>query len=155
MDRSANCVFCDIVRGHEPASVVYEDGQVLAFMSLVQFNAGHVLVIPKAHRADVRDFEPSLGTAVMTAVTRVARAVTATFEPDGLTVQHNVGEAGGQDVFHAHVHIYTRYAGDGLHRTYPQSPPHPPRAELDRLAERIRDRLTIEGRKDLPCPRNA
>ena len=150
MNRSPDCVFCDIVAGHEPASVVFEDGEVLAFMNLVQFNPGHVLVIPKAHRADIRDFEPPLGAAVMTAVARIARAVAATFEPDGLTVQHNIGEAGGQDVFHAHLHIYTRYAGDGLHRTYPQSPPHPPRAELDRLAERIRSELPTEHREDLP-----
>lgn len=149
-DRERGCVFCDIVAGEEAASVVFEDDRVLAFMNRAQFNAGHVLVIPMPNRADARELEPMLGAAIMNAVSEVARAVTRAFQPDGLTVQHNIGAAGGQDVFHAHVHIYTRHPGDGLHRTYPQAPPRPPRAELDALAERIRTELPSEDRENQP-----
>jgi histidine triad (HIT) family protein len=139
--RQPDCIFCDIVAGELRASIVLEDDLVLAFMNLGQFNDGHVLVIPKAHLRDVREFDPGVGAAVMNAVTQVSRAVTQAFAPDGLTVRHNIGDAGGQDVFHAHIHVQARNDGDGLHRAYPSAPPHPPRAELDRLASTIRDHL--------------
>jgi histidine triad (HIT) family protein len=141
MTRQPDCIFCDIVAGKLPASVVLEDDLVLAFMNLGQFNDGHVLVIPKAHLSDVREFDPGIGTAAMNAVTQVSRAVTEAFAPDGLTVRHNIGDAGGQDVFHAHIHVQARTDGDGLHRAYPSAPPHPARAELDRLAATIRNHL--------------
>jgi histidine triad (HIT) family protein len=142
MDGAPGCVFCAIVAGEEPANMVLEDYEVLAFMNRAQLSAGHVPVIPKAHRVDLRDFEPSLNAAIMHAVSAVAGAVTMPVAPDGLTSQHNIGEAGGQDVFHAHFHVYAPQHGDGLHRTYPQSPPHPPRSELDALARRIRAEIS-------------
>ena len=61
----AECVFCAIVAGDEPASVVLEDELTLAFLDLRQFHPGHVLVIPKEHVADVRGLDDELGAAVM------------------------------------------------------------------------------------------
>lgn len=144
MTRQTACTFCDIVAGDLPASVVFEDDRVLAFMNLAQATEGHTLVIPKTHYDDIRDFDPATGTAVMDAVARVTRAVSEAFAPDGLTIRHNIGAAGGQDVFHAHFHVQARYTGDGLHRAYSSAPRHPPRAELDRLAATIREQLPGE-----------
>ena len=141
MTRAPDYIFCDIVAGQLPASVVFEDARVLAFMDLAQTTEGHTLVVPRAHFDDMRDFDPTTGAAVMNAVAAVTARVTAAFEPEGLTIRHNIGEAGGQDVFHAHFHVYARYQGDGLHRPYQSAPSRPSRAELDRLATTIRMHL--------------
>lgn len=140
-DRAPGCVFCDIVAGTESASVVLENDRVLAFLDLAQATEGHTLVIPKAHHADIREFDPATGAAVMAAVGEVARALTEAFNPDGLTIHHNIGEAGGQDVFHAHFHVHPRFVGDSLLLGYATAPPHPARAKLDRLAATIREHL--------------
>jgi histidine triad (HIT) family protein len=137
----AECVFCAIVAGEEPASVVFEDSATMAFLDIRQFHPGHVLVIPKEHVADVRGLSDELGAAVMRSVGRASRAVTAAIAPDGINVWHAAGAAAGQDVFHAHFHVYPRYAGDGMLAVYPPSPAQPPREELDRIAAEIRGRL--------------
>ena len=65
---SEECIFCDIVHGRAPASVVYGDELTMAFVDLRQFNAGHVLVIPRAHLHDVRELDESTGAALMATV---------------------------------------------------------------------------------------
>jgi histidine triad (HIT) family protein len=137
------CIFCRIIVGEEPGSFVLDEPAVVAFLDINQFAPGHVLIVPRTHRADVREFEPELSAAVLDAVARVARAVTAVFRPDGLSVMHNIGEAGGQDVFHAHFHVYPRYHGDGMLRLYPTAPGRPSRAALDEVAARLRG--AVEG----------
>ena len=137
----AECVFCAIVAGDEPASVVFEDSATMVFLDIRQFHPGHVLVIPKEHVADVRGLSDELGAAVMRSVGRAARAVTAAMAPDGINVTHAAGEAAGQDVFHAHFHIHPRCSGDGMLPPYPSKPTEPSRAELDRIAGEIRGQL--------------
>ncbi|MPZ99655.1 MAG: HIT domain-containing protein [Dehalococcoidia bacterium] len=138
---SERCIFCDIVAGTAPASVVHEDERTLAFMDLHQFHPGHVLVVPKAHRVDARELEDDLAGAVMLTVVRIARAVTAAFEPEGISISHAIGEAAGQEVPHAHFHVWPRYFEDGLLRVYLSKSASPPRDELDEQARRIRERL--------------
>ena len=137
----AECVFCAIVAGDEPASVVLEDELTLAFLDLRQFHPGHVLVIPKEHVTDVRGLDDELGAAVMRSVGRAARAVMAAIGPDGINVTHEAGEAAGQEVFHAHFHIHARYSGDGMLPPYPSKPAEPSRVELDAIAGEIRAHL--------------
>lgn len=137
----AECMFCAIVAGDEAASVLFEDSATMEFLDIRQFHPGHVLVIPKEHVADVRELDDALGAAVMRSVGRASRAVTAAIAPDGINVWHAAGEAAGQDVFHAHFHVYPRYAGDGMLAVYPSKPTEPPREELDRIAVEIRARL--------------
>ncbi len=139
------CVFCAIVAGTEPASVVWEDSLAMAFMDLRQPNPGHVLVVPRAHIADILELDDHTGAALMAGTTRVARGVARAFAPDGLNVWQSTGEAAGQEVFHLHLHVMPRQTGDTLFRPYTELPPPTPRATLDALAEELRGQLPEEA----------
>jgi histidine triad (HIT) family protein len=141
---SEACVFCEIVQGASPASVVYEDDLTMAFMNLNQFHPGHTLVIPREHLADVRELDDAAGAALMAGISRVARAVSAAFPCEGISVFHAIGPAAFQDVPHLHIHVLPRRTGDGLLRVYPSAPATPERGALDRYAASIRQQLSAE-----------
>src|SRR5207253_10519433 len=82
---SEGCVFCGIVRGTEPASVVWEDDLTMAFLDRRQFHAGHTPVIPRLHLCDVRELDDTTGAALMASVARITRAVAAGFPNQGLS----------------------------------------------------------------------
>jgi histidine triad (HIT) family protein len=132
------CIFCAIVAGREPASRVYEDADTLAFMNLRQANPGHVLVIPKGHVSTIDQLPLTLAATLAQTVVRVSRAIQAAFAPDGLSVWQSNGVAAGQEIFHVHVHVFSRRAGDGFLAVYPALPPVIPRPELDQLAAQLR-----------------
>jgi histidine triad (HIT) family protein len=132
------CAFCAIVAGTMPASIVETDSLTMAFVDLRQFHPGHVLVIPRAHIADVRAVDDATAAALMVAVARVARAVDALFPADGLSVWHSAGEGANQEVPHLHVHIHPRRTGDEVLRVYPSPPSVPPRTVLDDMAAKLR-----------------
>jgi histidine triad (HIT) family protein len=132
-----DCIFCAIAAHEADASIVFEDDATIAFMDLRQMSPGHVLVIPKTHAPDIFALDDETGAAVMRAVVRVARAVRAALQPEGLNIWQSNGEAAGQEVPHVHFHVLPRVVGDGMLRIYPQRPDYPPRSELDELAARI------------------
>lgn len=132
------CVFCAIVAGETPASVVAADALTLAFLDLRQYHAGHVLVIPRQHVTDIRTVDDATGAALMRAVARVARAVDRAFPGDGLSVWHSAGAGANQEVPHLHFHVHPRRLGDGVLQVYPGLPAYPDRATLDAWAERLR-----------------
>ena len=135
------CLFCAIVAGEAPASVVWEDPAVIAFMDLRQPISGHVLVIPRRHIADILELDDDTGASLMAGTARVARAVSKAFSPDGLSVWQSTGEAAGQEVFHLHLHVMPRRTGDTLFRPYMELPPPAPRDTLDALAAQVRGQL--------------
>jgi histidine triad (HIT) family protein len=140
---SDSCVFCRIVAGDEPASVVHEDARVLAFMDLRQFHPGHVLVIPKTHLVDIYALDDrELAGHLMSVVSGVARAVRDVIAPEGMNVWQSTGEAAGQEVMHLHIHVVPRFKDDGLLRVYPSRPGYPSREELDQQAGRLRGALS-------------
>jgi histidine triad (HIT) family protein len=106
-----NNVFAKILRGELPCQKVYETDAVLAFMDIMPRGDGHTLVIPKAKARNILDVEPGDLAEVMNAVQVVARAVKQAFGADGLTIQQFNESAGGQVVFHLHVHIIPRFEG--------------------------------------------
>jgi histidine triad (HIT) family protein len=136
------CVFCAIVTGSEPASIVWDDDLTLAFIDQRQFHAGHTLVIPKRHCSDVRELDHESGAALMATVTRVTRAVAAAFPNQGLSLWHSIGEAADQEVPHMHVHVHPRVIGDQLLRIYPSAPELPERRIQDEHAARLRAHMT-------------
>jgi histidine triad (HIT) family protein len=138
---SDGCVFCGIVRGTEPASVVWEDDLTMAVVDLRQFHAGHTLVIPRQHLRDVRELDHSTGAAVMAAVARITRAVAAAFPNQGLSVWHSIGEAAFQEVPHLHIHVHPRMPHDGLLEVYPHAPAMPDKTTRDRYAATLRSYL--------------
>ena len=134
----SDCIFCGIVLRAVTASIVYDDELTMAFMDMRQPNRGHVLVVPKTHVRDILTLDDATGAAIMSTVARVARAVQAALAPDGMNIFQSNGEAAGQEVFHLHMHVLPRRAGDGLLRMDDASPEMPPRAELDELAAVLR-----------------
>lgn len=133
-----DCIFCRIVAGRARSHPVWEDADTLAFMDLAPLAAGHVLVIPKPHWENVFETPaPALG-AVMATAKRVAHAIRAAIAPPGLGVYQVNGRAAGQTVFHYHVHLIPRYEGISLDL---HGRRRADRAELDRVAERIRGGL--------------
>lgn len=136
------CIFCEIVRGSQPASIVWEDDLTVAFIDLRQFHAGHTLVVPRKHVPDIRELDYTTGAALMASVARIARAMTAAFPNQGLSLWHSVGEAADQEVPHAHVHVHPRLLGDRLLQVYPTVPSLPDKLVRDSYAETLRSHLT-------------
>lgn len=107
-------IFARILRGALPAHKVYEDDETFAFMDIMPRGDGHCLVIPKAPSRNILDVEPSSLNAVMATAQKLARAVMKAFGADGVTIQQFNETAGGQVVFHLHVHIIPRFDGVSL-----------------------------------------
>ena len=135
---SEACIFCEIVQGRAPASVVYGDELTMAFVDLRQFNPGHVLVIPRAHLHDVRELDVASGAALMATVARITRAVALAFPNDGISLWHSIGPAAFQEVPHLHIHVHPRLPDDGALRIYPYAPPTPDMQTRDDYAARVR-----------------
>lgn len=131
-----NNAFARIIRGELPASKVYEDDHVLAFMPLRMISRGHVLVISKTSKArNLLDIEPEELTRVMNVARRVARAQMRALGVQGFQILQNNGAVGTQSVFHLHVHVIPRYPGVDL---LPAAGPSDDRKVLDEMAARLR-----------------
>ena len=135
----SDCVFCKIVAGQIPSTRVFEDEHTLAFMDLGQVNPGHVLVAVKKHAENIYALDDAQAAAVARASARVARAIRDAFKPEGLSVYQANGKAAGQTVFHYHVHLLPRHAGDGMELTWPVKTP--PRERLEDYAAKIKTRF--------------
>jgi histidine triad (HIT) family protein len=107
-------VFAKILRGELPAQKIYEDDKTLALMDIMPRGDGHCLVIPKAPSRNVLDIAEADLFAVMSSVQKLARAVVKAFDADGATIQQFSESAGGQVVFHTHVHVIPRFEGVAL-----------------------------------------
>lgn len=107
-------VFARIMRGELPSQTVYEDAETLALMDIMPRADGHVLVIPKAACRNVLDAPADALKAVALTVQKLSRAVKAAFAADGVTIQQFNEAAGGQVVFHLHVHVMPRHDGVSL-----------------------------------------
>lgn len=117
-----SCVFCRIVAGEVPAQVIYEDEWVLAFLDIRPLNAGHTLVIPKAHVERLSELPVELCGPLLAAASRVARAAVPALGAAGINLVVNDGRAAGQAVPHLHLHLVPRFPGDGggsLHSILP------------------------------------
>lgn len=104
-------VFAKILRGELPAERLYEDEHTLAIMDIMPRGDGHCLVIPKAPARNVLDADTDSLGAVAASTQRLAQAVMKAFDADGVTVQQFNEAAGGQVVFHLHVHVIPRFDG--------------------------------------------
>lgn len=136
---SENCVFCRIVRGEIPATVVDQDELTIAFMDIGSVNPGHMLVAAKAHVENLYAVDDPLAAALMVSAARAARAVKAALRPQGLSLFQANEPAGGQTVFHVHLHVLPRWDGDGMELSWPVR--NPPREQLEQVAARIRAAL--------------
>jgi diadenosine tetraphosphate (Ap4A) HIT family hydrolase len=134
------CLFCRMVTGEEPLSLVYDDELTFALMDIQPVTAGHLMVVPKRHAAELADLTETESDALL----RVARRAAAALRRSGLRCEGvNLfladGEAAGQEVFHVHLHVLPRFAGDGFGLRFPPDHAVRPRDELDATAARIRE----------------
>ena len=118
-----HCIFCKIAAGEIPAAKIYEDALTVAFMDIGQVNPGHVLVASKRHAVTVLELTAEEAAAIMQTAQRVAVAAQAAFDPDGITLFQANGAAGGQTVFHFHMHVLPRHEGDGMALAWPRKEP--------------------------------
>ena len=138
-----NCVFCDILSGDLPSSVVFEDELVCAFMDIQPVNPGHVLIVPKQHVILLADLHEETGGHMFRIAQRIAVALRRSgVKCEGVNLFLADGEAAGQEVFHVHLHVLPRFAGDGFGLRFGQeSGKKPAREELDDAAEQIGSQL--------------
>ena len=131
-------IFAKILRGELPSQTVYEDDRTLAFLDIMPRATGHTLVIPKNPARNILDIDPGDLSYVATIAQRIARAQMTAFAADGITVQQFNESAGGQVVFHLHVHVIPRHEGIALRppATYKAS-----QDELAAAADKIREAL--------------
>ena len=104
-------IFAKILRGEIPCHKVYEDAKALAFLDIMPRAPGHTLVIPKAAARNILDVAPDDFAHVMTVAQRIAKISVNVFGADGVTLQQFSEPAGGQVVFHLHVHVMPRHDG--------------------------------------------
>ncbi|HBI04196.1 MAG TPA: HIT family protein [Paenibacillaceae bacterium] len=109
MAHDPNCIFCKIIQGDIPSAKVYEDEHILAFIDISQVTEGHTLIIPKEHKQDIFALTPEIAQNLFKALPMLANGIKAAFNPLGLNIVNNNGEAAGQTVFHYHVHLIPRY----------------------------------------------
>jgi histidine triad (HIT) family protein len=109
-----NNIFAKILRGEFPCHKVYEDAHVLAFLDIMPRAPGHTLVLPKAPARNILDVAPDDLAHVMKVAQKIAKAGMTVFAADGITVQQFNEGAGGQVVFHLHVHVIPRKDGVAL-----------------------------------------
>jgi histidine triad (HIT) family protein len=132
-------IFSRIVAGEIPSTKVYEDELTFAFMDISPASRGHTLVIPKREYADLFEIPAEDLAAVIATVQRVAKALKAALQPDGLNIIQNNGAAAGQTVFHLHVHLIPRWEGDSAVKLW--KPGEASSEELLALADQIKQAL--------------
>lgn len=110
----SSCIFCRIVQKQVPASLVYEDEKLMAFLDIRPLNEGHTLVIPKAHYENIFGIPQELIEYLHGVTKRIALAVEKATKADGISIIQQNGKAAGQDTFHLHVHVIPRYEGQKL-----------------------------------------
>ena len=114
MSRDPDCIFCKIVAGEVPASVVHRTDAILAFLDVGPLAEGHVLVIPCDHYAKLADMPPALCAQIGAVAPTLGQALLKVTEAEGFNMLVNQGEVAGQVVGHVHFHLIPRRKGDGL-----------------------------------------
>ncbi|VFB01087.1 purine nucleoside phosphoramidase [Nocardia cyriacigeorgica] len=133
-------IFADIIAGTEPASRVYEDDDVIAFMDIRPLTPGHLLVVPKVVARSLEELDPEIGGKLFQVGQKLAAALRASeVACEGVNFFLADGVAAGQEVFHVHLHVIPRTIGDGFGLQARPTSPH--REDLDYLAASIRGAL--------------
>jgi histidine triad (HIT) family protein len=117
-----DCLFCRIVAGEIPATIIASDERTVSFMDINPATRGHALVVPRTHARDLLEIDPGDLAAVAHAGQRLARTAHATLEADGINLINSCGADAWQTVFHFHLHVIPRYEGDPLRLPWTPAP---------------------------------
>ncbi len=132
------CIFCDIAAGEAPASVIYQDDSVLAFMDITPVNLGHVLIVPRKHATYMAEMDEAVGAHLFRTTMRIGQAIrNSSVRCQGINLYLADGAVAGQQIYHLHMHVFPRFAGDSF-RVFSGWPLTPSRRELDEIAASIR-----------------
>jgi diadenosine tetraphosphate (Ap4A) HIT family hydrolase len=137
------CIFCEIVAGRAPANFVYRDERCVAFMDIQPITPGHLLVVPVQHAASLAELDLGAGEHVFQVAQRMAAALRRSgIRCEGIDLFLADGAVAGQTVFHVHMHVIPRFAGDGFGLRFPPGyGRRPAGAELDAQAAQIAAQL--------------
>jgi len=124
-DFDPDCIFCKIVAGELPGTIIDEDERTIAFMDINPATRGHALVIPRKHARDLLEIEPEELQAVAVAAQRLGARALDRLGADGVNLINSCGTAAWQTVFHFHVHVIPRYEGDPLRLPWVPGPGDP------------------------------
>ncbi|HEV2975351.1 MAG TPA: HIT family protein [Solirubrobacteraceae bacterium] len=112
--RDPDCIFCKIVAGELPSTIVDEDERTISFMDIAPATRGHALVVPREHSSDLLAIDAEDLAAVGLASQRLAARMKQRLDADGVNLLNSCGAVAFQTVFHFHVHVIPRYKGDSL-----------------------------------------
>lgn len=135
-----NCIFCKLIKKEIPATVIYEDDEVLVFMDIGPIVKGHALVIPKKHYDPIDETPDGIIAKLHLTAKKIAGAQMNALGADGVNILQNNGKAAGQEVEHIHVHVIPRFDDDGHHWNW-----NPKRYtdfnEMNELARKLQEQL--------------
>ncbi len=134
-----DCIFCKIASGQIPATKIFEDDNIVAFLDVGPVSDGHTLVVPREHFESVHTCPPEVLSGVWAKIGKIAGAVASAVDADGYNVLCNNGRAAGQIVEHLHFHIIPRKTGDGVFTQWPSFKYN--QGEAESIAERIKENL--------------
>lgn len=146
---NTTCIFCEIIAGAEPASKIYEDNCVIAFLDLYPLNPGHTLIVPKLHVSTLDELDEPTVSHIM----KVARQFVAAMRSmdkslcTGVNLIMANGASAGQEVFHVHLHLLPRVENDGIRFGRSARQTQMPRKDLEHYAGIIRNALSYTGDK--------
>jgi histidine triad (HIT) family protein len=121
-DRDPDCLFCKIIAGEIPGTIVAEDDRTVAFMDINPATRGHALVVPRRHAANLGEISSEDFAAVADAARRLAIRARSALAADGINLMNSWGPAAWQTVFHLHVHVIPRYDDDPLRLPWTPAP---------------------------------
>ena len=135
----ADCIFCKILQGQIPSTVLFESDAFLVFLDINPANKGHALIVPKRHVETVFDMPDGYGEELVAIMRRAGKAIMMATGATGMNILQNNYPDAGQEVAHVHWHLIPRFAGDGLipwsTKKYADG------EEMASLAEKIRSAL--------------
>lgn len=138
-----DCIFCSIIKGSLPASIIYEDKYLLAFMDIQPVNKGHVLIISRQHKELIFELDDIILSRMFVLAKNINNAIRESgIKAEGINLFLADGKSAGQEVMHVHLHIIPRFLNDGFGFIFPEEyEKRPQRNELDIISEKIKSRL--------------
>lgn len=115
-----DCIFCKIINKETPSKIIYENDLVIAILDAFPSSLGHTLIIPKKHFVNIYDVEEEYLVEIIKVAKKLSLAYKEVWGIDNLQLIHNAGKDAQQKVFHFHLHLIPRKAGDGINLAHAQ-----------------------------------
>ena len=109
-----DCIFCKIIKGDIPSFTIYEDKLFKVILDRFPATPGHALIIPKEHYKDIFELPEEVAQALYPLAKEMATRIKLAVDAEGMNIVQNNGEVAGQSVYHFHLHLVPRKAGDGI-----------------------------------------